>query len=281
MLQCKYKMANVVDSKVVDSNVVDSNVVDSNVVDSNVVEPTVSIVTITQYSRRECLANLSMLIKAQIYKNIVEWVIVEGTQDKADSIKNTKLISVMKSDIPINFITWSSGQPLSNLRNSGNEACRGDIIVCMDDDDYYPPTRITHAVYMLQKSTALLAGCSAAYIYFYSTGQFFQFKGFGKRHSINNCLAYKRAYLLNHAYAPNLLKAEETSFTNGFSEPMVQLDPGKTIVISGHATNTVDKAWMIAEQKMLTDARFLNTTILDYMPLPLLLKMEKIFEEMT
>jgi glycosyltransferase involved in cell wall biosynthesis len=237
-------------------------------------EITVSIITVTQYARKECLAHLAYLIKQQIYKNTIEWVIVEGTPDKVNAIKNAKLISDLKSNIPITYIPFKAGQHLSDLRNAGNQASRGDIIVCMDDDDYYPPTRISHAVDRLINSDALIAGCSQAYIYFYATGQFFQFKRiFGKGHSTNNCIAYKRAYLENHVYAPGLNKAEENSFTNGFTEPMEQLDPMKTIVISGHTTNTVDKSKlspdiMIELQKGL---------IIEYIPLPILLKMEKIF----
>jgi hypothetical protein len=245
-----------------------------NEVEPSVAEPTVSLLTITQYSRRDCLANLSMLIQQQVYKNIVEWVIVEGTPNKEDSIKNAEIISKMKSEIPIQFISDYAGQALSDLRNMGNAACKGDIIVCLDDDDYYPPTRVSHAVHRLQNSTALIAGCSKAYIYFYQSGQFFQFKSFGKGHSTNNCLAYKRAYLKNHQHQPGLSKAEETSFTNNFKEPMEQLDPMKTIVISGHGTNTVNKS--LVSPDMLTELNA-KALILDYIPLPILLKMEKIF----
>ena len=238
------------------------------------VQPTVSILTITQYSRRECLSNLSMLIHQQLYPTIIEWVIVEGSKTEADAIKNAKLISEMKSDIPINFIRRCSGQQLSDMRNAGNAVCKGDIIICMDDDDYYPPTRVSHAVYMLQKSSALIAGCSQAYIYFYQTGQFFQFKRvFGKSHSTNNCMAYKRAYLENHQHLPGLAKGEESSFTNDFTEPMEQLDPMKTIVISGHGTNTVDKS-KLSHEIMVEMQPGLIT---EYIPLPLLLKMDKIF----
>jgi len=264
MFQLKIEMA----------NIVEPNAVAPNAVAPNAVEPTVSLLTVTQYSRRDCLANLLMLIQQQVYKNIVEWVIVEGTPDKEDSIKNAEIISKMKSDIPINFIPWCAGQSLSDLRNRGNAACHGDIIVCMDDDDYYPPTRVSHAVHRLQHSPALIAGCSKAYIYFYHTGQFFQFKSFGKGHSTNNCLAYKRAYLENHQHLSGLAKGEESSFTNGFTEEMVQLDPMKTIVISGHGTNTVDKSLISPQMMSELNAKAL---ILEYIPLPILLKMEKIF----
>lgn len=243
--------------------------------------PPVSIITVTQYIRRECLINLSMLIKQQVYKNIIEWVIVEGTPTKADAGKNAQLISELKSDIPINYVPFQPNKQLSDLRNAGNQASKGEIIVCMDDDDYYPPMRICHAVYQLQHSSkgALIAGCSRAYIYFYQTGQFFQFNSFGQTHSTNNCLAYKWQYLLNHAYAPGLAKAEESSFTNGFSEPMEQLDADKTIVMSGHGTNTVDKSWLMhSPSKMVVEINP-ATLVLEYIPLPILLKMEKILEQ--
>ena len=238
-------------------------------------EPSVSLVTVTQYSRRDCLANLSMLIKKQIYKNITEWVIVEGSKTAEEAEENAGHIVEMKDllIIPIVYLPFAEGQHLSDLRNMGNAACKGDIIVCLDDDDYYPPTRVSHAVYALVNSTRLIAGCSKAYIYFYQTGQFFQFNSFGKGHSTNNCLAYKRAYLENHHHLPGLDKAEESSFTNEFTEPMEQLDPAKTIVISGHGSNTVNKS--LISPDMVTE--LYSPTIVDYIPLPILMKMEKIF----
>ena len=247
---------------------------------------TVSIVTISQYSRIDCLRNLSDLIKFQIYENILEWVIVEGSQTKIDAFvseQNVESIRLSaKFKFPIVYVPYAEDEKvkLSDLRNKGNAACKGDIIVCMDDDDYYPPTRISHAVYQLNKSSALIAGCSPTYIYFFQSNRFFQFASFGEGHSTNNCMAYKRAYLQNHAHAPQLTHAEESSFTNDFSEPMVQLNPMKTIVISGHSTNTVDKTSICqisATHKMVTE---LNAAceILDYIPLPILLRMEKIFE---
>ena len=50
----------------------------------------VSLVTVSQYARRYCLTNLSDLIKAQIYPNIIEWVIVEGSKKKEDAKLNSE-----------------------------------------------------------------------------------------------------------------------------------------------------------------------------------------------
>jgi hypothetical protein len=250
---------------------------------SNTTKTSVSIVTISQYSRMGCLQILGELIKTQIYTNIIEWVIVEGSPNKMDAFVNEQHFLQLEKDahfgFPLVYVKYEEGQKLSDLRNAGNAVCKGDIIVCMDDDDYYPPTRVSHAVYKLTTSTALIAGCSKSYIYFYPTKQFYQFRSFGENHSTNNCMAYKRAYLQNHAHAPQMTYAEESSFTNNFSEPMVQLNPSKCIVVSGHSANTVDKR-MLYQPKynsmMLTEITE-KDAILDFIPLPVLIKYEKMF----
>ena len=134
-----------------------------------------------------------------------------------------------------------TGQKLSDLRNLSNDSCDGDIIVCMDDDDYYPPERVEHAVESLEKSDCLIAGCSDIYLYEYGLEKLYKSIKFHSNHSTNNVFAYKREYLSNHRYAPGLSMGEEMSFTNNYSEPMVQLNPEKSVVVSSHTSNTFDK----------------------------------------
>ena len=226
----------------------------------------ISLITITQLSRHDCLLNLYELIKLQTYKeNVVEWVIVEGSKTKEDANKNKDFIDTLiykhnrfqsrqsyasgrldVIDIIINYV-YSHAYPnynenkLSDLRNIGNKWCSGDIIICMDDDDYYPPERIEHAVNCLMHSSKLIAGCSSVHMYEYDMQKLYQFDCFGENHSTNNCLAYKRKYLDNHSHSPGLSHGEELSFTNKFSEPMIQLNSNKTIVVSSHNNNTFNK----------------------------------------
>ena len=202
----------------------------------------VSLLTITQWSRKKCLKNLLGFINEQTYKDIVEWVIVEGSKTEPEAEKNKDFIlNVLSLNVPINYIPYEAGAKLSDLRNRGNKACKGDIIVCMDDDDYYPPKRVASAVISLQNSTKQIAGCSYAYMYHYQLDKLYKFKSFGRNHSTNNCLAYKKEYLLTHTHLPGLDRGEEMSFTNGFTEPMLQLDSEDCIVISSHRANTFDK----------------------------------------
>ena len=203
---------------------------------------TVSIITVTQYSRRKCLANLQTLIESQtMFDSIIEWVIVEGSPNNIDVMKNKEIIQKIFFDHPIKYIEVPEIRAISNLRNAGNYHCSGDIIVCMDDDDYYFPTYIAECVLKLEYSGKQIAGCTNPFMFCYRSNTLYKIKGFSPNHSTNNCMAYTQKYLENHSHHPNLFYAEETSFTNGFTEDMVQLDPSKTIIVSCHYANTVNK----------------------------------------
>ncbi len=204
---------------------------------------TVSLVTIHQLGRKECIKLLADHITKQTYQNIIEWVIVEGSSTKEQADENAGHVEALRSlctRCPIVYLPFS-GNKLGELRNMGNRACQGDITVCMDDDDYYFPTRVEHAVNKLSKSPYLIAGCSDKYMYDYCLDMMVKFKDFGPYHSLNDCMAWKKEYLLTHAHDPELSRGEEASFTKDFTEPMVQLDPNHCIVSSSHRFNTYNK----------------------------------------
>ena len=221
---------------------------------------TVSLLTITQRSRNKCLKNLLEFINNQTYQHIIEWVIVEGSKTKKDAEENKEFI-FNGIQFPIKYIGFEEGSKLSDLRNRGNASCKGDIIVCMDDDDYYPPKRVETAVSKLNNSTKQIAGCSYAYMYDYNLDKLYKFKSFGRNHSTNNCLAYKKEYLLTHKHEAGLDRGEEMSFTNNFTEPMIQLDSEDCIVISSHGSNTFDKSSLcMKENKQIRE--ILNNNII-------------------
>jgi len=243
--------------------------------------PTVSIVTVTQLYRFECLLILYDLIKSQTYKNILEWVIVEGSQNETDGENNKKKIQNLMdnhtSDFEIVYLHFT-GQKLSDLRNLGNDSCDGDIIVCMDDDDYYPSERVEHAVESLENSNCLLAGCSDIYLYEYGLAKLYKSIKFHPYHSTNNVLAYKREYLLDHRYAPGLSMGEEMSFTNNYTVPMVQLNSAKSIVVSSHTSNTFDKRPLCINSSTRTSCLYeVDENILQYIPMDVFCKMRDNF----
>ena len=242
---------------------------------------TVSIITITQLKRFNCLLNLYELIKLQDYKNIIEWVIVEGSKNIEDAKTNSNNIQELKkkSIININYVEYT-GKKLSELRNLGNNTCIGDIIVCMDDDDYYPVERVSHSVESLEKSSALIAGCTDIYMYEYFMGKLYKFKGFHDKHTTNNCMAYKKQYLINHRHLDGLDMAEEKSFTNDFTEPMVQLNSKKCIIVSSHDYNTFNKREICVGGSLGVNPSLYEVNdnpITNYIPIDIFTRMNNLF----
>ena len=135
-------------------------------------EISVSIVTPTTKQRKEVLSVLLQCIKRQTFK-VDQWVIVSGDKKWNEEDFNVFITTIQK-DIPMVKIDsmyvsekTSTTYGISNnyeaigyLRNVTNKLANGDIIVCMDDDDYYPPTRVEHAVTELLNSNLEVAGCS-------------------------------------------------------------------------------------------------------------------------
>jgi glycosyltransferase involved in cell wall biosynthesis len=245
---------------------------------------TVSIITITQYVRSNLLKILFEMIKRQTYNDIIEWVIVEGTQSKDDAEKNKNLIKEFINEIKpqinytINYIVYS-GQKLGGLRNLGNNACSGDIIVCLDDDDYYPPTRIEEAVNKLTNSTCLIGGVSDVYLYDFFVNRLYKFKGFMEFHSTNNCMAYKKEYLLANKHDPEIQVGEERSFTHEFTKPLVKFDSKKTIIAISHNFNTFNKRELClgGTLKILNTLTEINEPITNYIQSDIYEMMKKIY----
>jgi hypothetical protein len=131
---------------------------------------------------------------------------------------------------------------LGEKRNYMHKKTKGSIIVYMDDDDYYPPERIEHAVDKLQNDkTALCAGSSEMYIYFKHINKMYQCGPYGPNHATAGTFAFKSRLLDDTKYEDHAALAEEKAFLKGYTIPFVQLDPMKTILVFSHNHNTFDK----------------------------------------
>jgi glycosyltransferase involved in cell wall biosynthesis len=138
--------------------------------------------------------------------------------------------------------------PLGKKRNIMHDKSKGDIIVYMDDDDYYPPERVSHAVNMLMTHpSALCAGASEIYIWFKHIQKMFQFGPYGPNHATAGTFAFKRELLKDHRYEDHAALAEEKAFLKNYSVPFVQLEPKKTILVFSHIHNTFDKKKLLEQ----------------------------------
>ena len=202
----------------------------------------VSICTPT-YNRRKFMRKLIDYVKHQDYpKELIEWVIVDDGEDKIED-----LIESMENVI---YVKLSKKVPLGKKRNMMHEYTSGSIIVYMDDDDYYPPTRVSHAVDALTKNpNVLCAGCSKVYVYYTDRNKIYSFGPYQTYHATANTFAFKRELLEQTKYQDQATCSEEKYFLKNFSIPMIQLNTLKTILIISHESNTFDKRQILQYAK--------------------------------
>jgi len=224
--------------------------------------PFVSVCTPT-FNRRPFIPYLIKCFESQDYpKNRIEWIIVDDGTDKIEDLVK---------DIPqVKYFSLNEKLVLGKKRNFMHEKCTGEYIVYMDDDDFYPPQRISHAVNMLQTHpSALCAGSSEIYIYFKHIEKMYQFGPYGERHATAGTFAFKRKLLENTRYKDEAALAEEKVFLNNYTVPFVQLDPLKVILVFSHNHNTFDKK-ILLENKDLKYCKESDKTIDNFIKDPIL-----------
>jgi glycosyltransferase involved in cell wall biosynthesis len=200
--------------------------------------PFVSICTPT-FNRRPFIPYLIKCIEQQTYPpGCVEWIIVDDGTDK---------IGDLVANLPyVKYFPYDRRMLLGEKRNIMNSKGRGEIFVYMDDDDYYPPTRITHAVdTLLAHPEALCAGSSIVHIYFKSLDKIYQFGPYGPKHSTAATFAFRRSLLKDHKYDEKIAVSEERSFLKNYTVPFVQLDPFQSILVFAHDHNSVNKEMLL------------------------------------
>jgi glycosyltransferase involved in cell wall biosynthesis len=197
--------------------------------------PFVSICTPT-FNRRPFIPIMFECFRNQNYpKDRMEWIIID---DGTDKIKDL----IDAANIPqIKYFPYDTKMTLGKKRNVMHDKTKGDILVYMDDDDYYPPERVEHAVAMLSKSKAICAGASELYVYFNGLNQMWQCGPYGPNHATAGTFAFKRELLSKSRYNETACLAEEREFLHGYTIPFVQLEPSKTILVFSHEHNTFDK----------------------------------------
>ena len=229
--------------------------------------PSVSIATPTRIQRLEFLELNAYCIHKQDYKNIKEWVIVDSSDNLTDAIPNfLKNIREKYENFPeIKYIIPNKqcNRKIGAYRNLYNQYVSGDIIVCFDDDEYYYPTRVSHAVEMLEKKKCMIVGLSPVTIYDSDRDDIWRYNVLTNIHGSNNTMAYRKEYLLNHHYDETVENAEEASFTNNFSVHMEQLDSDKVLFQTAHGINTYNKRRIFIQNTYLKEKSYVRKMDMD------------------
>jgi len=199
--------------------------------------PFLSVITPTYNRSKYFAAALDCYLDQTYPLDRREWIILDDGDESLDDI-----LASAPSEARIRYIKVEERMTIGAKRNRLNAEATGDIIVCWDDDDYYPPERLAHiAQSFIQKPRVDLAGSSAMYIYFQDDCSIWQTGPFGPTHATAGTLAYRKRYAAVHKYDESVRFAEETSFLDNYCWPMIQLDPRKSILCIAHKENTYSK----------------------------------------
>jgi glycosyltransferase involved in cell wall biosynthesis len=166
----------------------------------------------------------------------MEWIILDdGSDPVEDLFKDTGIPN-------LHYIYMSEKLTIGAKRNILNKKSCGDIIVAMDDDDYYPPERVSAVINAFkQNPTYELAGASEVYMYYSDIKTIYKLGPYHPNHATNGTMAWKRKYADSHLYDETVTHAEEKSFLDNYRNPMIQLNPFKVMLVMSHSENTFDK----------------------------------------
>jgi glycosyltransferase involved in cell wall biosynthesis len=200
--------------------------------------PFVSVLTPT-YNRSKFFPALVDCYKAQEYpKDRMEWIVLDDSPQSSEEM----FLKLTKGIPNVRYIYMDTKVNIGAKRNMLNREAKGDICVCMDDDDYYPPERVSHAVTkLMSKPTVDLAGSSELWMFYTDSKDIIRLGPYGPNHATNGTMAYRAKYGKTHLYDETVTHAEERSFLEDYKNPMVQLDSMKVMLVMSHSQNTFNK----------------------------------------
>ena len=218
--------------------------------------PFVSVCTPT-FNRRPFIKAMVDCFTNQTYPmDRMEWIIIDDGTDKIGDMLEQYDISGIK------YFSIDEKMTLGRKRNMMHEKSVGEIIVYMDDDDYYPPERVSHAVDTLNRHpSALCAGSSELYVWFEHINRMVQFGPYGPNHATAGTFAFRRRMLDTSVYDNDASLAEEKFFLRNYTVPFVQLDPKKTILVVAHDHNTFDKKTLLVNMKNNPVQKYVDITV--------------------
>ena len=218
--------------------------------------PNVSICTPT-FNRRPFFYGLIKCIEAQDYPHEkIEWIIVDDGTDSIKDIIESEDTKKRLKNIQIRYFYESEKMDLGKKRNYMHQKCQfkndNDIIVYMDDDDYYPPERVSHSVKKLMSNPKVLCGGSSEiYLWFNTLDKMYKFGPYGPNHATAGTFSFKHKLLKQTCYQDDAVLAEEKHFLKDYSIPFIQFDPFKTILVVSHEQNTFDKKKLVNENNKM------------------------------
>jgi hypothetical protein len=206
--------------------------------------PPISVVTLL-YNRRKFFDLACHNIMISDYpKDKVEWIIVEDSDDPAESSADMVKAVAAKSDpLKVVYVPLKSRAPVGEKRNIGAATASHDIILMMDDDDHYPETSFRRRVAWLTGHSwkPSIVGCTTIACYDL-------LKGISAVNSPPNLiplgqrvseatLAFYKSWWEQNRFDSAVQIGEGESFLTGREGQFLELAPQQIIVAFSHNKN--------------------------------------------
>ena len=121
--------------------------------------PTVSILTLTHNRKKFFNLAIYNFNNIDYPRNKLEWVIYD-TSNEANNVEKLLPPEDSRGKYNIRYFKENKIETIGNSRNFAISQCKNDIIVMMDDDDYYPDTSVRQRVAPFVDDTVKIACCS-------------------------------------------------------------------------------------------------------------------------
>lgn len=178
----------------------------------------------------------------------VTWVVVDNSTDSNQDWS----VSTQESRVVYEHVDGE--KPIGWLRNRCIEVALQydpDFLVFWDDDDYYPPTRISSGVNaLLANPTADIAASSKMHLLLVRENVMMVTGPFHDKHGTAATHTVRASYARTHRFNPEKTRGEELEFTKEWTANLVQVNSEETIVVMGHGRNTVDKSDLLVRPKL-------------------------------
>ena len=121
--------------------------------------PTVSILTLTHNRKKFFNLAIYNFNNIDYPRNKLEWVIYD-TSNEVNNVEKLLPPEESRGKYNIRYFKENKIETIGNSRNFAISQCKNDIIVMMDDDDYYPETSVRKRVAPFVDTNVKLVCCS-------------------------------------------------------------------------------------------------------------------------
>ena len=186
------------------------------------------------YNRRAFLPQAIRCFLRQDYPNLELLVIDDGTDPIADCVPQSERIRYLRLD---------HKTTIGAKRNFACEQARGEFIVHWDDDDWYPPNRVTRQIAALRERHSDISGSSHIYYFDASSQQAWEYR-YPKVNQAwvgGNTLAYRKSFWQQHRF-PDVQVGEDSRFVwSSRGRSICDLADASLCVATAHSGNTSRK----------------------------------------